>query len=367
VADAWWREAVLLEAGYLSTKHRAKTTRLIQAIAECPAEPELFHNLVLAAECLRDVGPNRVEGNLAESLRQRLQVELERPQPSGVASVWGKVTGTRGTNVARRLAAANALSRIESGSFGTGGQYWTLPHGEPKWVTVPAGEFWMGSEHSGSGDERPAHRVLVAEFQMAVTPVTNGQYWIYTAATGASLPQHWDSDLPPKGKENHPVVYVSWNDVLKYCEWLSKVTGKTIRLPTEAEWEKAARGPSASSGDARQYPWGDEFDPAKCNTSESKIGSTTPVGIYPQGVSLYGCLDMAGNVWEWCQSKYQSYPYDPDDGRNDPGGSDRRVVRGGAWNFNQGYARCASRNHFSPDLRGGDGGFRVMVSPGSRS
>ncbi len=355
VSEAWWREAILLEAGYLSTKHRAKTTRLIQAIADGPTEPELFHNLVLAAECLRDVGPNRVEGDLAETLRSKLQAELERPLPGGMAGTFSRLTGTRKVNVARRLAAANALGRIESGAFGTGGQYWTLPHGEPKWVTVPAGEFWMGEGND-------LHRVSVPEFQMALTPVTNEQYRIYTVATGVASPRHWNGDLPPKGKENHPVVYVSWRDAQNYCAWLSQVTGKQVRLPTEAEWEKAARGDQ----DKREYPWGDKFDPMRCNTYEGGVEHTTPVGVYLLGASPYGCLDMAGNVWEWCQSGYADYPYKRDDGREELSGDAPRVVRGGAWGGDQYYARCAFRDGGAPVNRFVDIGFRVVVSPGSR-
>src|SRR5207249_3699107 len=99
---------------------------------------------------------------------------------------------------------------------------------------------------------------------------------------------------PPKGKASHPVVHVSWHDVRAYCEWLSKVTGKAIRLPTEAEWEKAARGDK----DKRTYPWGDVFDSAKCNSRELGLGDTSPVGVFPAGASPYGVLDVAGNVWE---------------------------------------------------------------------
>jgi formylglycine-generating enzyme required for sulfatase activity/energy-coupling factor transporter ATP-binding protein EcfA2 len=377
VAEAWWREVILLEAGYLSTKKVAKVTRLVRAIADCPIEPELFHNLVLVAECLRDVGPTRVEGDLAEAMRKRLNIELEQPIPEifDVKQVGflERLTGSvekrkaamaeqRQKVFARRLAAANALGRIESGAYGTGGQYWTLPHGEPKWITILAGEFWMGGE--GQYDGKPVHRVQVDEFQIAITPITNGQYWLFVSATGANPPQHWQGDLPPKGKENHPVVYVSWHDALKYCEWLSKVTGKPVRLPTEAEWEKAARGDK----DKRAYPWGDDFDPARCNSRESGIGGTSPVGIYPTGASPYGALDMAGNVWEWCQSERGAYPYKSDDGREKLDGVAGRVVRGGSWSRPRGSARCAFRDDGHPGSRDGSLGFRVgVVSAGSRS
>jgi len=367
-ADPFWREPILLAAGYLSTKKSAKTTRLIRAIAEAPNEPELFHNLVLAAECLRDVGPTRVEGDIVGTLTQLLCVELDRPIPAvRLTGLLGRLTGAtvrRQAIVKRRIAAATALHRIESGNFGSSGQYWSLPHGEPQWVTIPAGKFWMGSEENDRdafGDEKPAHRLFLPEFQIARTPITNAQYLLYIQATGAPAPGLWVDGQPPKDKLEHPVVAVSWYDASGYCAWLSKVTGKPVHLPTEAEWEKAARG----SEDRRVYPWGNVFDIVKCNSIELGLDDTTPVGIFPAGVSPCGCLDMAGNVWEWTGSLFSKYPYDPNDGREDLDASAEvpRVLRGGAfWDDHQ-DVRCAYR--FGGGARGvGDYvGFRVVVRP----
>jgi formylglycine-generating enzyme required for sulfatase activity len=114
------------------------------------------------------------------------------------------------------------------------------------------------------------------------------------------------------------------------------------------------------------YPWGDAWDAAQCNTWEKGPHETTPVGLYPDGISPNGLLDVAGNVWEWTGSKKRAYPYKTDDGRNEPGGDDNRVVRGGAWYFNQDYARCAYRVVYRPVNRYNIIGFRVVVSPGSR-
>ena len=184
-ADPFWREVILLEAGYLSTKNQAKTTQLIKAVADARQEPEPFHNLVLAAECVRDVGATRVEANVAAGLTQRLQQELERPIPergTGWTSMLGRVIGTeerRKVMLRRRIAAATAISRIESGNFATGGPHWSPPHGEPIWVTIPVGEFWMGSspdDPEAHEFEKPAHRLFLPEFQIARTPVTNAQY-----------------------------------------------------------------------------------------------------------------------------------------------------------------------------------------------
>ncbi len=168
------------------------------------------------------------------------------------------------------------------------------------------------------------------------TPVTNAQYAAFVQATGHGQPEHWKGGRPPGDKRRHPVVYVSWHDAVAYCRWLAEVTGKPYRLPSEAEWEKGARG-----SDGRIYPWGNRWDAQRCNSGEGGPGDTTPVGAYPQGASPYGLLDLAGNVWEWTRSLWGrevsrpafGYPYDAEDGREDPGAGDEvlRVLRGGAF------------------------------------
>lgn len=154
---------------------------------------------------------------------------------------------------------------------------------------------------------------------------------------------------------------VSWHDALAYCRWLSQVTGKAVTLPSEAEWEKAARG----DRDRREYPWGDNFDATRCNCSELGVGDTTPVGIFSNGGSPYGCLDMAGNVWEWTRSLYKVYPYNPVDGREELGASDDegRVVRGGSFYNLDSNVRCAARVRYDPGSWIRYYGFRVVASP----
>jgi len=217
-ADPFWREVILLEAGYLSTKNRAKPTRFIQAIVNSPTEPELFHNIVLAGECIRDVGPARVEGELATTLPRQLQRELEKPLPepeeeaTWLTHLWGKFRGaaeSRRAIIQRRVAAATALSRIETGRFGASSPHWSLPYGEPQWVTIPAGEFWMGSDQNDQDaltNEKPAHRMFLPEFQIARTPVTNAQYLFYIQATHVDPPPLWEDGQPPKEKLEHPAV-----------------------------------------------------------------------------------------------------------------------------------------------------------------
>jgi formylglycine-generating enzyme required for sulfatase activity len=373
-ADPFWREVILLEVGYLSTKNQAKTTRLIRAIVDSPSEPELFHNLVLAAECIRDIGPTRVEGDVETTLTRQLRVELEKPVPevpTGLVGILGKLTRAaerRQAIVRRRIAAATALSRIETGRFGASSPYWSLPYGETQWVPIPAGEFWMGSDQNDRNafaHEKPAHRLFLPEFQIACTPITNAQYLLYVRATGARPPEFWEDEQPPRDKLEHPVVRVSWYDACGYCEWLSEVTGKRIRLPTEAEWEKAARGDQ----DKRVYPWGDAFDVIRCNSDELGLDDTTPVGIFPAGASPYGCLDMVGNVWEWTCSLWGDCPYPTDKKeraqREDLQASEdkRRVLRGGAFWYDRWDVRCACRYRYYPNGRYWVLGFRVVVLP----
>ncbi|MBN1935798.1 MAG: SUMF1/EgtB/PvdO family nonheme iron enzyme [Anaerolineae bacterium] len=197
-------------------------------------------------------------------------------------------------------------------------------------ILIPAGKFLMGD------NKEPKH---VDEFCIDKYPVTNVQYKQFVDATKHNIPSHWKSGTYPEGKSLHPVVNVSWHDASAYAKWASKT------LPTEAQWEKAAR-----SADGREYPWGDGWKEGLCNTHESGIGGTTPVGQFsPDGDSPYGCADMAGNVWEWTDSWYDKE-------------QSRRVVRGGSWGHDLGHARCAARRGSSPDYSFSRNGFRC-VSP----
>lgn len=200
-------------------------------------------------------------------------------------------------------------------------------------VFVPAGTFLMGNE---------GQSVYVGDFWIDKFPVTNAEYARFVDATGCNPPEHWESRTPPQEIADHPVVYVNWCDAVTYAEWAGK------RLPTEEEWEKAARGM-----DGRVYPWGDDFDKDKCNSEESGIHGTTPVGRYsPEGDSPYGCVDMAGNVWEWTASDCDK---------------NNKVLRGGSWNDDAYIVRSAHRSRFFPSFGTSHWGFRCCMSSTSSS
>ncbi|HEX6292666.1 MAG TPA: formylglycine-generating enzyme family protein [Herpetosiphonaceae bacterium] len=263
----------------------------------------------------------------------------------------------------------------------------------PPFITIPAGPFLMGTfdaersrlatRYGGTresyAEESPQHEVLLAEFAIGQVPVTNALYAAFQQATGAHRPIVWGGALTDALRD-HPVVDVSWHEAQALCAWLVEQTGQRYRLPTEAEWEKAARG-----SDGRAFPWGDEFDLRRCNVRESGLGMTTPVGSYLAGASPYDCLDMAGSVWEWTQSLQAPYPYRADDRRDGmeprierrtprflqrllrtapehapPPVETRRVIRGGCFANPEGFARCACRLRLQPERRTPFLGIRLI-------
>jgi formylglycine-generating enzyme required for sulfatase activity len=235
---------------------------------------------------------------------------------------------------------------------------------EPEMVLIPAGEFLMGSDPSvdktARDREQPQHTLYLPDYYLARTPLTNAQYAAFVQATGHQQPERWEGGKPPRGKEYHPVVNVSWHDAVAYCDWLAEVTGRPYGLPSEAEWEKGARG-----SEGRLYPWGNRWDTERCNTLEGGPPDTTLVGAYPHGASPYGLLDMAGNVWEWTRSLYRDYPYDPEDGREDVRAKGARVLRGGSWYHAQVHARCVVRHWDYPGSSHISFGFRLVSPVGS--
>ncbi|MFQ6042958.1 MAG: formylglycine-generating enzyme family protein [Candidatus Poribacteria bacterium] len=214
---------------------------------------------------------------------------------------------------------------------------------------IPAGEFQMGS-YDGDNDEKPVHTVYLDAFYMDKYEVTVEQYRKFIQATGHSPPD-WSKVYEYSPTDNHPIIFVSWEDAQAYCKWAGK------RLPTEAEWEKAARGGLVG----KKYPWGDSIDSGKANYG-GNVGSTTPVGKYPP--NGYGLYDMAGNVWEWCADWYDRNYYSSSPRENPPGAPSGRfrVCRGGAWNNNPSLMRVANRDRHAPTYSNVNQGFRCVVS-----
>ena len=204
---------------------------------------------------------------------------------------------------------------------------------DPQMVNIPQGPFTMG-RNDGPADESPAHILILNNYSIDRAPVTNAQYAAFLEISGIKGPsgeRFYDHDDPDArihrinnrwtadpGSEHHPVIEVSWAGARAYCGW------RKARLPTEAEWEKAARGT-----DARRYPWGNDAPDGRRARFAAGWHDTAPVEAHPAGASPYGVLDMAGNTWEWVSSAYRPYPYRPDDGREDAAPGPVRATRGG--------------------------------------
>jgi formylglycine-generating enzyme required for sulfatase activity len=226
-------------------------------------------------------------------------------------------------------------------------------------IHIPAGPFLMGSNPRVDGDardiEQPQHTQHLPGYQFATTPVTHAQYAVFVRAAGYPKPINWQERASPPGREDHPVVYVTWHDAASYCRWLSAEMGVLYRLPSEAEWEKAMRGT-----DGRIYPWGNRWAPERCISRESGRRETSPVGTCPLGASPYGVLDAVGNVREWTRSLFAPYPYAPADGREVEKVREGRVLRGGSYYDDATQMRCAARMT-SVYPRNWSFGFRVMA------
>jgi formylglycine-generating enzyme required for sulfatase activity len=405
-----WRVVYVLAVG-----QAARDKRLGLAIAAvnalCPeacrpegAVPEGdWRTATLAGEALLEIGLVGVQ-------REREgQAILRRIQG------WLKALLETGALTAReRAEAGDVLARLGDPRFDP--QILSLPRERLLgFIQVLPGPFWMGSRKGkGEWSRELGHSEPVDisyPYYVARYPVTVAQYAEFVGAGGYEEAGYWtltgwawrqgeyDSQVTEewlkdwlarrpaelrgrpfwwdeqRGRRNHPVVGVSWFEATAYCCWLKeqlctrdtlaeplrtllREKGYVVRLPTEAEWEKAARG-----DDERQWPWGNEFQPEQCNSSESGLGGTTTVGIYPAGASPYGCLDMAGNVWEWTNTLLRDYPYRDDDGRENHEAEGGRVLRGGSWRSVQRFARCAVRFDARPGYFNNFVGYRVVVVP----
>ncbi|MEM7348495.1 MAG: formylglycine-generating enzyme family protein [Chloroflexota bacterium] len=244
---------------------------------------------------------------------------------------------------------------------------------EPALVEIPEGNFILGADN-GQIHEAPSHIVNLPTYKIGIFPVTNAQYAEFIKQTGASISPEagWElarvGQTPAADTLNHPVVGISWDEAVTYCHWLSEQTGRTYRLPSEAEWEKAARG----AVDQRMYPWGQEWDDERANQNGQ---TTTPVDHYP-AQSPYGCYDLVGNVWEWTNTMWGKeraepdfmYPYpapNQSDGRESLPDKQRlhreyRLCRGGSFKDKPARLRCTTRARFAADTRHPRRGFRVV-------
>lgn len=376
-----WREVVLL-AGAATTARGSDFAlwALVEELCPTDIEPE-------AEQVDGDAWGALLAGQaLVESANLSQVSGRNRPKLNRVVNHLVHVLHSGRLPAVERASAGDALARLGDPRFRA--DRWYLPD-EDGWgfVEVPAGAFLMGTreadvddlvkrfggERKWYEDEVPQRPIHIETYYIARYPTTVAQFRAFVQASGYA-PR--DPNCL-RGLDNHPVVRVTWHDAVAYCAWLTgqlrvhpdlpeplrallSGEGWVVRLPTEAEWEKAARG-----GDGHQFPWGDEPDPNRANYSDTGIGTTSAVGCFPGGASQpYGCLDMAGNVWEWCHSLYKEYPYAAGDGREDPTAEGLRVLRGGAFYHFHWVVRCALRHRFFPSNRDWSFGFRVVVAPG---
>ena len=368
LTEEWWREVMLLTYGFAQMDHPPFARDYLKWLSTQDWDANhLLAGLELAGAALLELEhPNpTARAEQAQALLEAL-VDTELVVPALL-----------------RARAGNTLSRLGDPRFRSDLAF--LPNDAyGGFIEIPAGSFWMGSSASDEDardSEQPQHEVMLPTYWIARYPVTVAQFRAFVDSSGY---QPSDADCL-QGLANHPVVWVSWQDALAYCEWLTQylqaaggVLGQLqdllcrqafqVTLPSEAQWEKAAR----ADCDRRRYPWGDGYEEKWVNADGSGIGRTSTVGCLPQGASPYGCQDMAGNVWEWTRTIWgeswdtpmYNYPYDGSDGREalQSSGEALRVLRGGSFNDGPQGVRCAVR--LADGARGADGnvGFRVVLS-----
>ncbi|MGD2089666.1 MAG: SUMF1/EgtB/PvdO family nonheme iron enzyme [Candidatus Aminicenantes bacterium] len=347
----WWEETLLLYAGFMSIDRKRASNDMVKLILtdyieKEPEEKKRLRLQLLGARALCDFHPTKRDEAVVSIARDHL-IRLVK---SGAAPEdrfrAGELLGNLGD------------TRIKGDNM----------------VKVPAGEFIRGAKEYKNA--KPVKHIYLDDFMIGVYPVTNQEFERFVDDKGYQREEFWSEDGWQWCREekvtepiwwhdrkwngpNFPVVGVSWYEAAAYAKWLSKITGKPFRLPTEAEWEKAARG-----SDGKIYPWGNKNDENCCNSRESGIGRTSPVGIFPNGESVYRCHDMAGNVWEWCADWFDEkyYPKSPDKNPTGPTTGSLRVFRGGSWGNSAWLCRAAYRLDGRPAIRSADFGFRLARS-----
>lgn len=375
--SAFWREVILLAVGRL-VHVGGETSRPLALVGElCPervADEELaWRKAWLAGEVLAEMGINRVKDSvqgrdLLDRVKNRLVDLLERERLVPV----------------ERARAADILALLGDPRPGVGLNSDGLP--DILWCDIEPGPFTMGSDE-GADDEKPqfACTLIREPYRIARYPVTNRQFAAFVEDGGYTRQwRHcwtaagwaWKGERSGPEKEggvfdlaNHPVVNVSWFEAVAFCNWLGERLGYQVSLPSEAQWERAAR-----HTDGRKYPWGNREEAAtRCNMYMTGINTTSAVEIFPSGKAECGACDMAGNVWEWTRGFWGrnwdkpdfGYPYDPADGREELEAAQEvlRVVRGGSFHLHVQYVRCAGRFASNPGSRFRFNGFRVVASP----
>jgi len=353
-----WRIVFVLAAGYAARTHRPG--QAIAAVNElCPVPVNEADN--------RDAAEFRLAEIAAEALIEigLLGVRRDRTGKAAIQRItnWllAAIEADTILEPKERVSAGNALARLGDPRFDPANFY--LPKDDNLgFVEISAGSFIMGSDKErdkDANDDEIPHSVKLSAYSINRYPVTVAQFKVFME----------DSNYPVDDEDwerynriaNHPVVQVSWDDATAYCKWLSEKLGCQIRLPTEAEWEYAARG-----ADGRIYPWEDDsIDPNKANygaIEDIGIKTTSPVGCYPSGNRPNGISDMAGNVFEWCQDWEGDYPSDSVIDPIGPSTGSYRVLRGGCWSSDARRCRTADRFSLSPGYRRNYRGFRLVFS-----
>lgn len=395
-----WREVALLAGAKAGRGSAFAIWALIDAMCyrepdmDSPASPDVWGALLAGQALVETVKLNQIG--------ERYRFIVERVARWLVAILVQNLLPSM-----ERVLAGDILARLGDPRPGVG----VRPNGLPdiSWCGVEAGPFVMGSDptqdHLASANEQPQRQVDLPTFRIARYPITQAQYqtfieaggyqevgyWAEAAATGYWFEGHVKrvtvrqegGDIKPDEEwattpaefgphfslSNHPVVGINWYEAAAFCQWLTNQLhasgdlspAEFVTLPSESQWEKAARGPLLEGDTARLYPWGHEPDPNRANYTETGLGVTSTVGCFAGGQSPIQCCDMSGNVWEWCRTKWQDN-YENYRDNNEVTGYNPRVVRGGAYNINQRSVRCAVRVPVSPSYRAGNLGFRIVIS-----
>lgn len=348
LAEEWWEETLILHIGYINLNMKKRSNNMVEEILNTVAENHRNRNRLwlLGAKTLRDFQPSQREEKAVALAREKL-LRLIDP----------------GAGLKERFEAGEILGILGDPRLN-----------EEKMILVMGGKFKRGSNEWDNA--KPVKEIELDDFWIGKYPVTNMEFRGFVEAGGYQDREWWSPEswewrekekiCEPKfwhdrrwNGPNFPVVGVSWYEAEAFASWLKANTGINYRLPAEAEWEKAARGTNGL-----KYPWGDRFQSKFCNSRESGLMRISPVGIFPTGKSPYGCLDLAGNVWEWCADWYDSGYYKQSPSKNPPGpiSGSGRVLRGGCWFFGAEFCAAAYRFYLRPVYRVDNLGFRLARS-----